>query len=164
MSAGGPKVTVQVPVRIDDLTPAMHVGNASVVRILEEGRALFLGHPDGARRGFHGGLLEVLDGRIEMLIAQQTIEYVDEIFYAVDPLHITFWLGHLGTSSATVCMEVYREDPAAGTGPVVRAEAVMVLIDPQTGRPWPMDETVRTRFAAHLDTPVALRPRPGTGA
>lgn len=164
MTAQTGPVTVQVPIRMDDLTVAMHVGNASLVRILEEGRALFLGHPEGGKRGFYNGLLEVLDGRTEMLIAQQTIEYLAEIFYSTDPLHITFWIGHLGSSSATVCMEVFAADPATGADPVARAEAVMVLIDPATGRPWPMTDAVRERFAAHLAQPVRLRPRPGSAA
>ena len=152
------KTTVRVHVRLDDMTPAMHVGNASVVRIIEEARMFYLGHPVVGRPGFNDGILEVLQGRADMLIAQQTVEYVGEMFYDTEPLYATFWIGHIGGASATLCVELrVREDQA----PIVKSEATMVMVSAETGKGWPLPDDVRAHLAQHLADPIELRPRPG---
>ena len=154
----GSKTTVRVHPRLDDMTPAMHVGNASVVRIIEEARMFYLGHPLPGRLGFNNGILEILQGRAHMLIAQQTVEYIGEMFYSTEPLHVTFWIGHIGGSSATLCAEIRVEEDAA---PIVKTEATMVMVDAATGKSWPLPDDVRAHFAEHQAEPIVLRPRPG---
>ncbi|WP_024794846.1 acyl-CoA thioesterase [Tomitella biformata] len=154
----GPKTTVRVHVRLDDMTPAMHVGNASVVRIIEEARMFYLGHPVPGRLPFNNGILEVLQGRANMLIAQQTVEYVGEMFYSTEPLFVTFWIGHLGGSSATLCAEIRVTEDA---DPIVKTEATMVMVAVDTGKSWPLPDDVRAHLANHMAEPIALRPRPG---
>ncbi len=153
------KSTVRVHVRIDDLTPTGHVGNASVVRIIEEGRMFYLGHPMPGRPYFNDGILEILQNQAHMLIAQQSVEYVAEMFYSTQPLFVTFWIGHIGGSSATLCAEIRIEEDAA---PIVKSEATMVMVDAVTGKAWPLPEDVRAHFANHLAEPIVLRPRPGS--
>lgn len=152
------KTTVRVHVRLDDLTPAMHVGNASVVGILEEARVFYLGHPVPGRPPFNNGVLEILQGRAHMLIAQQTVEYVGEMFYSPEPLYVTFWIGHIGGSSATLCGEIRVTEDAA---PIVKTEATMVMVDVGTGKSWPLPTDVREHLAQHMAEPIELRPRPG---
>lgn len=152
------KTTVRVHTRLDDLTPAMHVGNASVLRIIEEARMFFLGHPVAGRPAFSNGILEILQNRAHMLIAQQTVEYVDEMFYTTEPHHVTFWIGHIGNSSATLCGEI-RVTPDAD--PIVKTEATMVMVHHETGKSWPLHDDVRAHLARYQAAPIVLRPRPG---
>lgn len=152
------KTTVRVNVRLDDLGPAGHVGNASVVGIIEEARMYFLGHPIVGQPAFNNGILEILQGRALMLIAAQTVEYVDEMFYSLDPLYVTFWIGHIGGSSATLCAEIRASE--AGEV-IVKTEATMVMTSEETGKPWKMPDDVREHLAKFQAPPIVLRPRPG---
>lgn len=152
------KTTVRVHVRLDDMTPAMHVGNASVVRIIEEARMFYLGHPVPGSPGFNNGLLEVLRDRAHMLIAQQSVEYIGEMFYSTEPLYVTFWIGHIGGSSATLCAEIRVTEDA---DPIVKTEATMVMVGVDTGKSWQLPDDVRAHFAQHMAAPIELRPRPG---
>lgn len=154
----GQKTTVRVHTRVEDLGPALHVSNASVLRIIEEARMFFLGHPIVGRPAFSDGILEILQGRAHMLIAQQTVEYVNEMFYSTEPHHMTFWIGHIGGSSATLCGEI-RVTPDAD--PIVKTEATMVMVDHETGKTWPLPDDVRAHFARYQAAPIVLRPRPG---
>lgn len=154
----GNKTTVRVHTRVGDLGPALHISNSAVLQIIEEARMFYLGHPVAGRPAFSNGILEILQGRAHMLIAQQTVEYVNEMFYSTEPHHMTFWIGHLGNSSATLCGEI-RETPDAD--PIVKTEATMVMVDPQTGKPWKLPDDVRAHLAQHQSDPVVLRPRPG---
>lgn len=152
------KTTVRVNVRLEDLGPAGHVGNASVVAIIEEARMFFLGHPIAGKAAYNNGVLEILQGRAQMLIAAQTVEYVGEMFYSLEPLHVTFWIGHIGGASATLCGEIRV---TADGDPIVKTEATMVMTSDDTGRPWQMPDDVRAHLANYQAAPVVLRPRPG---
>lgn len=154
----GNKTTVRVHTRVGDLGPALHISNSAVLQIIEEARMYYLGHPVVGQAAFSNGILEILQGRAHMLIAQQTVEYVSEMFYSTEPHHMTFWIGRIGGSSATLCGEI-RETPDAD--PIVKTEATMVMVHPETGKSWKLPDDVRAHLAQHQADPVVLRPRPG---
>src|SRR5699024_12072268 len=119
------RVTVRVQMRYEDVTPAMHVGNAAVLNLIEEARHRLVTcggeEPDGTRTG---GLLLRDGAQRPSLVAQQTVEYPAEMFYSPEPLWFGFWVGHIGRSSFTLDAEVRAE---AGAPVLVRTESVLVL-------------------------------------
>ncbi|GAA4822971.1 acyl-CoA thioesterase [Tomitella cavernea] len=163
-AAGAPScaLTVRVPMRYEDITPAMHVSNAAVLGLIEEARNRLLryGAVDAAGTPA-GGLLDVDGADRAYLIVQQTIEYPEEVRYSVEPLQFDFWIGHIGRSSFTLDAEV-RADGHPQVA--VRTESVVVITDPGFTGAVPIDDALRGRLEAHLTEPVRLRPRPGTAA
>ncbi|WP_182346307.1 acyl-CoA thioesterase [Tomitella gaofuii] len=163
-AAGAPScaLTVRVPMRYEDITPAMHVSNAAVLSLIEEARNRLLryGAEDAAGTPV-GGLLDVDGADRVYLIVQQTIEYPEEVRYSVEPLRFDFWIGHVGRSSFTLDAEVR----AAGAEQVlVRTESVVVITDAAFTGSEPIDDALRRRLEAHRAEPVPLRPRPGASA
>lgn len=154
----GATCRVAMSLRQADLSPSGHIGNASTVQVLEEARTVFLGHSRPGRIGYHGGLLEVLGDRVQMLVGQQTVEYARELWYTHEPLTVTLWISHIGRSSFSIADQ---DDP---TTTAVAAEATIVLVDRRTHRAWTVTDDVRAAFTRYLGDPVALRPRPSIAA
>lgn len=154
---------VRVQLRLDDLSPSGHVGNASIVRVLEEARTVFLGHARPGLVGYHQGLLEVLGDEARMLIGQQTVEYTKELWYSHDPVEVTLWITHVGRSSFSVAATIAGQD-TEDLRPAVSSEATIVLVDRRTGGPWPISDAARAAFDAHRGDLVTLRPRPAVAA
>ncbi|WP_418060653.1 acyl-CoA thioesterase [Pimelobacter simplex] len=136
-------LTVPVPVRYDDLGPAGHVNNVAAVRIIEEARRTFLGRP--LTPGAAGGLLDHVPGSVRHLVRRQDVEYADELWYQSAPLVVTMWVSAVGTTSFRIRSEIRA---SLDTGPAVTAESVMVLVDRETGRPWPIPRDVADRLRA----------------
>ncbi|MDN5760568.1 MAG: thioesterase family protein [Tomitella sp.] len=152
-------VTVRVALRQEDLSPAGHIGNAAVVQLIEEARNRLFRFGGEDRSGTSGpALLGPVGEQRTVLVAQQTVEYAAEMFYGPDPMLVGFWVGHIGGSSFTLDTEIRA---AADAEPLVRAEAVVVLVDTATSRPAPIDAHLREHFAQFHGEPILLRPRPG---
>ncbi|MFF0816880.1 acyl-CoA thioesterase [Rhodococcus sp. NPDC003318] len=154
---------VRIQLRQEDLSPSGHVGNASIVRVLEEARTVFLGHARPGRVGYHEGLLEILGDEARMLVGQQTVEYTKELWYSHDPVVVTLWITHVGRSSFSVAATIAGQD-TGDARPAVSSEATIVLMDRATRAPWSITDEARAVFARHRGEPVALRPRPAVAA
>ncbi|MEX5262207.1 acyl-CoA thioesterase [Kocuria sp. CPCC 205263] len=153
---------VYVQLRLDDVNLAGHVGNTAIARLIDEARMIFLGCPEPGRPGDrHGvlgvGVLGVLDGQVDRLVGQQTVEFHDELWYSREPVAVTLWVTHIGTSSFSLASTISTH---LGHAPVVTSEATMVLVHRGTGAAWRIDDTVRGRLTRYLGDPVMLRPRP----
>ncbi|MFI7493162.1 acyl-CoA thioesterase [Kocuria sp. M4R2S49] len=148
---------VSLQLRFDDVNLAGHVGNTAIARLIDEARMIFLGYPEPGRPGDRHGVLGVLDEQVDRLVGQQTVEFHDELWYSPEPVAVTMWVTHIGTSSFSLAATI---SPRVGHAPVVTSEATMVLVDRGTGGAWPIDDTVRGRLARYLGDPVVLRPRP----
>lgn len=167
MSSGSkvhPGQTVHVSLRIDDLTPAGHVGNVSAVRLIDEARMILFGHSRTSRVGYHHGVLADLVGEVQYLVRKNTIEYASELWYSREPLTVTLWVTGIGrtTFSLASTVSVGEDEP-----PAILAESVIVLLDRDSGRPWQMTETVRAEISRYLGPPIELHrasPRNGTAS
>lgn len=150
------KATLPIELRLDDVNVAGHVGNASLVRVIDEARNRFLGYSAAGRSGGGGGVLEGLGKSVRNVIAQQTIEYRTEVWYSHHPVVATMWISHIGTSSFALATAIYTNDAE----PAVLSEATYVLLADPDGRPWPMDRTIKDRLSLYAGQPPQLRQRP----
>lgn len=157
MSAAAPPaavpVAVEVHVRYEDVTPAMHVGNAAILSLIEEARNRLLWFGGTAPGAVDvAGLFSERGAGRGFLVAAQTIEYLAEMKYQPEPLRIEFWVGHVGGSSFTLDAQIRA---AAGAPALVRTESVIVVTDAETGAPSRIGDSLRTRLQGILGEPVA---------
>lgn len=137
-----PRSEYLVHVRPSDLGPQGVVNDAVLFEYLQEARIHYLMglHTRGQSWTRH-------------VVARTDVEYHGLIRDRSTPYVVRSWIGHLGTSSFTICAELC--DPAvgdAGEAEEVLAEAtvVMVTFDAEAQRPAPMSPTQRGRLAAEL--------------
>ena len=127
-------VMVEFPVRWGEMDALGHVNNSVFFRWFESARIAFFD-----RTGFP----TLNDGDLAPILAKTTCEFVVPIVYPAD-VRVSTGVSRIGTSSLT--ME-YRVD-VEGTTLAARGEAVVVLVDSQTGKSHPIPELVRERIDA----------------
>jgi acyl-CoA thioester hydrolase len=149
------EASMSIELRLDDVNVAGHVGNTSLLRVIDEARSRFLGYSALGRPGHAEGLLEGLDQTVRKVIAQQTIEYRKEVWYSHHPVIANLWISHVGTSSFALATAIYAGDKE----PAVLAEATYVLLAGPEGRPWPIDADIKDRLYRFADNPPQIRPR-----
>lgn len=125
---------VDITVRYRDLDPWGHVNNAVYVTYLEHARVDYL-----------DAVLDVALEDIDIVVANLEIDYERSITID-DDVTVAMGVSNLGTSSYTMEYEVRVGDEVAAT-----AETTQVVMDPETGRPTPMDEDHRASVAAFED-------------
>lgn len=131
--------------------------NISIMRLVDEVRTHFLGHPHEIEKGYTGGLVEVCGPGVGIMIGQQTIEYVRELWYDPHrPAHVEMWISHIGTASFVTACEIRQHKEAEVA---VRSEAGIVLLSWPERRPWRVTEPVREAFSEYLGPALPLRPR-----
>jgi len=148
--------TVYIPLRIGDVNIAGHIGNAAIPEILDHARTVFLGYPRHDQPGYTHGILELLDDEVGRVIGQQTIEYRTEMWYAPDPVAVTLWITHIGTSSFSLASTI---TPNSGREPAILAEATIVLIDRTSKQPWVITERLRQQLDRYRGRALDLRRR-----
>ncbi|MFF0281067.1 acyl-CoA thioesterase [Rhodococcus aetherivorans] len=137
--------SVPVAVRYDDLGSTGHVDNVASMRIIEEARHTFLGHPVTPRAP--GGLLDLVPSHIQHLVHRQDIEYRDELWYQAEPFLVDVWVSAVGTTSFRLGSAIRT---SADAEPAVTAEAVIVLVDLETGKPWPIPCEIGGQFTGSV--------------
>jgi acyl-CoA thioester hydrolase len=152
--------SISIELRLDDVNVAGHVGNTSLLRIIDEARSRFLGNTALGAPTYDEGLLEGLGQTVRKVIAQQTIEYRKEVWYSHHPVIANMWISHVGTSSFALATAIYAGDDE----PAVLAEATYVLLAEPEGRPWPIDAVIKDRLYRFLNNPPQLRPRSSASA
>ncbi|MBK9475541.1 MAG: hypothetical protein IPL94_04675 [Tetrasphaera sp.] len=144
--------------RLRDLNTAHHVDNLEVMRVADEARILFLGGAEGVRDE-PLGVLKNMPSEVMILVAAQHAEFRAQIRWQPGASYrVRSWVGHVGTSSFTVESEIRTER----SEPDAVIEATVVLLDQRTGRPWPFSGAVRRELERHRESPLTLRPRPGS--
>ena len=99
LPSGNSEASISIELRLDDVNVAGHVGNTSLLRVIDEARSRFLGYSALGRASHSEGLLEGLGQTVRKVIAQQTIEYRKEVWYSHHPVIANMWISHVGTSS-----------------------------------------------------------------
>ncbi|MYR05419.1 acyl-CoA thioesterase [Gordonia sp. SID5947] len=112
-----------------------HINNVQFARIFEECRV----------RSFATWLPERPDG-FSVLVARQDIVYTAVLEYSLDPVTVRSCVSRIGNTSFTLSLTLV--DPAGTTCAV--AETTMVSVNPETGRPTPVPDTVRSILEGQL--------------
>lgn len=125
----GDEFITDVTVRFRDLDPLNHVNNSVYSTYLEEARRAYLTEAIGYDRTELGFVLANLELSFETPV---TIE---------DDLRVTVETVDVGRSSLRMAHEFRVDASTVATG-----ETVIVAVDPDAGRPTPLDDDFRRRI------------------
>ncbi len=141
-----------IQLRFGDEDSNGHVNNVRYVQFLEEARVRLSLLPlaDSPRRAAGEGNADnaaepetfrsVTRETGSTLVGRQEIEYLTPLVYRPDPVWIEIWVSALGRSSFSYGFRLTDED--GGTVYAV-AEAAMVMVGRDSGRPVPLSERQR---------------------
>lgn len=152
------RLHVPVHLRWGDMDAYRHVNNATLVKLLEEARVRAFWRHEDADASADTAIFDTGAGTgageaaYLTLVASQSVDYLAPIPYRQAPLDIVMWFTKLGGSSAHVAYEVW-DSPAQNTL-FARAATVIVLVDPETGRPVRLPEAVRAAWTPFLENPA----------
>lgn len=131
-----------IHLRWGDMDSLAHINNVQVARLFEEARVRAMSDWFGARRE-----------NFSLLVARQDIEYHSPLAYTPEPVRILVRISRIGNSSFQFG---YTLTDPAGTVCAV-AQTTMVMIDPATGRPAAMSDSIRAVLEQHHGEPVIFR-------
>ncbi len=144
----------EIQVRLRDLNAGGHVDNVEIARVISEARILFLRFAD-VGTGARTGLLGAMPQGVSELVASQTVEYRNEMFFSpFEPYLVRMWISRIGRTSLSFSTEI-RTNPDGP--PAAVAETAQALRDSATGTGWPINDDVRAVLERYLDAPVPLR-------
>ena len=132
------RFNVKIPVRFRDLDPMGHVNNSVYFTYFEVGRTAYW------QELHHDYSYDVLD----FVVARAECDYVSAAMLR-ETIRVETWLSRIGTTSFVLDYEAFDEQSERL---VARGRTVQVMIDPRTGRPRPIEPSLRERlrsFAAH---------------
>lgn len=148
---------VEIQLRWGDQDEYGHINNVTFARYLEEARVrlLWLGaavEQTGLEGHFRG---DAPDGP-KMLVASQSIEFVQILEYSEHPITVEMWIGKLGGASIEIHYEVL--DGASEERRVVaRAVTQAVIVDGTSMRPTRLSQEGRVIAQDWMDEPLTLR-------
>lgn len=121
----------QLQVRWSDQDVNAHVNNSRILTLTEEARVQ-------ATRAWTGA---VPDARV---VRAMNVSFDHPIHYGL-PLDARVWVSRIGTTSFTFSHLLSQDDV-----PCAYVEAVVVTVDPTTGRPKPLTDQLRTALEPQL--------------
>lgn len=129
-----PRRAFEIQVRRADLDERGNVSDGVLFEYLQESRVRYLMdlHTRGQSWTHH-------------VIARADVEYLQPIPFRASPYTVRSWIGHLGSTSFTICAEVRDGDSL-----LAEATVVMVTFDKEAQRPAPMADEQRARLSAEL--------------
>ena len=129
---------VRIPVRFRDLDPMGHVNNAVYFTYMEVARTLYW------QELHHDWSYDVLD----FVVARAECDYVSAALLR-ETVRVDVWLSRIGNSSFVLDYEMHDVDTERL---IARGKTVQVMIEEKSGRPRPIDPSMRERlrsFAGH---------------
>jgi acyl-CoA thioester hydrolase len=127
--------TVDIDVRFRDIDALGHVNNAVYATYVEQ-----------ARTRYFRDVLDVDISQSSNVLASLSIDFRRPIELPDGDVTVTVELAELGRSSATMTHEVRAGDAVAA-----EAEATIVALDPETGKPAPIPEEHRSKMESYHD-------------
>ncbi|SDF41697.1 acyl-CoA thioester hydrolase [Halorubrum xinjiangense] len=127
--------TVDIDVRFRDIDALGHVNNAVYATYVEQ-----------ARTRYFRDLLEIDISQSSNVLASLSIDFRRPIELPDEDVTVTVELADLGRSSATMTHEIRVGDAVAA-----EAEATIVALDPETGKPAPIPEEHRAKMESYHD-------------
>lgn len=153
------RVHVDLQLRWGEQDAYGHINNVSYARYLEEARVRTFWRGTarertGMEHHFRGDTPEGL----KMLVASQSIEFLQILEYSDQPITVELWIGKLGGSSLEIHYEILDGSSSERTV-VARAITTAVVVDGVTMRPIRLTEAGRASIAPWMDEPVRMRNR-----
>ena len=149
--AATPRFTAEIGLRWGDMDAFGHVNNVQFHRLLEEARIRAFAawfHASGSERMMSSGVL----------LARQEIEYLSQLTYRPEPVHVEMWITRIGGASWEMAYEI--RDPDGADGPLyARAESTLVAFDMAAQRPRSLDPDEREALTGYLGDPAPMRRR-----
>ena len=127
--------TVDIDVRFRDIDALGHVNNAVYATYIEQ-----------ARTRYFRDVLDVDISQSSNVLASLSIDFRRPIELPDEAVTVTVELADLGRSSATMTHEIRVGDAVAA-----EAEATIVALDPETGKPAPIPEEHRDKMESYHD-------------
>ncbi|GAA1354503.1 thioesterase family protein [Arthrobacter koreensis] len=146
-----------IQLRFGDEDSNGHVNNVRYVQFLEEARVRLSLVPlpgSGSAGEEPETFRSVTREAGSTLVARQEIEYFTPLLYRPDPVWIEIWVSALGRSSFSYGFRLTDDD--SGTVYAV-AEAAMVMVERESGRPVPLTERQREILAGWSGGDVPFR-------
>ncbi|WP_283401932.1 thioesterase family protein [Halorubrum sp. DM2] len=127
--------TVDIDVRFRDIDALGHVNNAVYATYIEQ-----------ARTRYFREVLDIDISQSSNVLASISIDFRRPVELSDDRVTVTVDLAELGRSSVTMAHEV-----RVGDAVVAEAEATIVSLDPDTGKPTPIPEDHRAAMESYHD-------------
>ena len=127
--------TVDIDVRFRDIDALGHVNNAVYATYVEQ-----------ARTRYFRDVLDIDISQSSNVLASLSIDFRRPIELPDGDVTVTVELADLGRSSATMTHEIRAGDAVAA-----EAEATIVALDPETGKPAPIPEEHRAKMESYHD-------------
>lgn len=132
-----------------------HVNNVTYARYFEEARIrLFFVGDTREDTGIDGLFRDDSPDGLKMVVASQTIDYVQPMGYSPEPLTIELWFGHIGGASIDICAELVVNTPARQV--VARSLTTAVVVDGTTMLPKRLSEEAREAAQRWQGEPLIL--------
>lgn len=145
-----PRFTTEIVLRWGDMDAYGHVNNVQYHRLLEEARVRAFAdwfNSTGPDSMLSSGVL----------LARQEIEYLDQLVYRQEPVHVDMWITHIGGASWDMAYEM--RDSAEDGALYARAESTLVAFDIEAQRPRKLTDDERGALEAYVGEPVPMRRR-----
>lgn len=134
MSSAPPNCfTTYLDVRWSDQDVNGHVNNANAVTLLEEARVRASMHWSGSAPGKNN----------PRVVRAMNVVFDAELGHA-QPLSANIWVSRIGGTSFTIQHELVQNDTVC-----VSAEAVIVVLDPETRKPAPIPDLLRSQLSEY---------------
>lgn len=146
-----------IQLRFGDEDSNGHVNNVRYIQFLEEARVRLSLLPLPGDEGLNGdpaSFRSLTEAAGTAVVARQEIEYRTPLTYRQDPVWIEIWVSGIGGSSLTYGFRL--TDEAADTIFAV-AEASMVMVGRDTGRPVELTQRQRAILEGWRGGPVPFR-------
>ena len=127
--------SVDIDVRFRDIDALGHVNNAVYATYVEQARTRYI-----------RDVLDIDISQSSNVLASLSIDFRRPIELPDEDVTVTVELADLGRSSATMTHEICVGDAVAA-----EAEATIVALDPETGKPAPIPEEHRAKMESYHD-------------
>ena len=123
---------IEIQRRFSDLDPLGHVNNVAFHDYLQE-----------ARMGLIGELDAVVNDEFAQIVVSQEIRHIKPLGYSREPVVIEARVTDMAGASYSIVYRVLDEDDQIAAEATTR----LAVVDPASGRPIRMPESLRTRLA-----------------
>ena len=134
-----------------------HINNVSQARYFEEARVrAFFGGFTREETGLGGLIRDDRPDGLKMVVASQTINFLQNLEYSNEPIEVEMWIGRLGGSSIDLFQQLVSLQDGVRTVTTV-CSMTAVVVHGTTMRPQRLTEEFREIAKLWMDEPLQLR-------
>lgn len=125
--SANPPFICDLQIRWSDQDLNGHVNNARIITLVEEARV----------RAAQQWLNSLPHQKSPRVVRSLTIDFTQALLYGLD-VEAHVWISRIGTTSYVVSHQLHQNEQSCA-----RCDAVIVQLDPHTGKPVPLDAELR---------------------